>query len=578
MLRRLTSIITILFVFLFSLFLVPKAFPVRATSYTDIENAISGNGTLDKNLKEFCEKRSGNQMNLETWYSGKCTDDTFSGEGVGFSDIVFLDLAEKVMGKKDPNNTFLDILFKLIIEIKDVVISDTSSQEKQQIYADARTELNRSQSGGVISEVNKGLSFIISNPPASTTTYIAHISNNLKKHQVIPEAYAASSGTGFSTFSGLIPLWTASRNIAYLAIVVFFIVYGFMMMFRVNLGQKTVISVQLAIPKLIVTILMITFSYAIVGLVIDLMWVVIYFFYSFLMSQNILKNSAGGVLPFMAYGNMGVVWSAIVNLVTALPASAIAINQLFIGDNVISTVASSVVGALWFGPIISLILGLAILIAYGKLLWQLLQSLISIVISLITGPIILLGNAFPGSSTIGDWFRNILANASVFPVSMIFLVLSYILMVQPILGICGDLVSLVPGASALGGVGVCENLIGVNPLYNQDNINIPLFEPVLSGSFLASNTNTQRGFAPEAFLGIIGIGLLIMASKYVDIVKGALKVPPFKYGADIGNSFTESSGLLKNWKKNAEERAAKRASAAGSSGGGKTPPPPSKKP
>jgi len=81
MLRRLRPIIAI---FIFALFfaLTPALVKADTTDTSDtlpaLDSAYSQNSGLDKDLQEFCAKRQGNQMNLETWYSGKCTDDTFS--------------------------------------------------------------------------------------------------------------------------------------------------------------------------------------------------------------------------------------------------------------------------------------------------------------------------------------------------------------------------------------------------------------------------------------------------------------------------------------------------------------------
>ena len=52
---------------------------------------------------------------------------------------------------------------------------------------------------------------------------------------------------------------------------------------------------------------------------------------------------------------------------------------------------------------------------------------------------------------------------------------------------------------------------------------------------LASKLNFM-GNAPDAMLALFGVALLLMASKYVDIVRDALKVPPFKYGAALGEA------------------------------------------
>ena len=64
-------------------------------------------------------------------------------------------------------------------------------------------------------------------------------------------------------------LWSISRNIAYLFLVVVMIVIGFMIMFRKSLPGQVVVSFGNAIPKVVVTLVLITFSFAIVGLMLD---------------------------------------------------------------------------------------------------------------------------------------------------------------------------------------------------------------------------------------------------------------------------------------------------------------------
>jgi len=52
------------------------------------------------------------------------------------------------------------------------------------------------------------------------------------------------------------------------------------------------------------------------------------------------------------------------------------------------------------------------------------------------------------------------------------------------------------------------------------------------GTGLGANVNSA------SILAVIGFFILLMASKYVDMVKDALKVPPFKYGTAIGEALT----------------------------------------
>ncbi|PIZ24297.1 hypothetical protein COY48_03685, partial [Candidatus Collierbacteria bacterium CG_4_10_14_0_8_um_filter_43_86] len=80
---RLQKSLSLIFLAVFitvSLVIVPQSHAA-----TDLFN-IPGVKTMQDYGKEFCDKRSGDLMNLETWYSGKCAPevDTLSGDGVGF--------------------------------------------------------------------------------------------------------------------------------------------------------------------------------------------------------------------------------------------------------------------------------------------------------------------------------------------------------------------------------------------------------------------------------------------------------------------------------------------------------------
>lgn len=582
MLRRLASIFTIIsFVFL-SLFFAPKSFGATDTCgnnygcVTRTTSACINNGgeeasctnsagnegncclptapiptpttvptnpaddlqsDIDGMLQDFCAKRSGDQMNLETWYSGKCQDDSMSGDGVGFSDIIILDFAERIMGRRTPEVS-PDVKYQELYRQFRDLNTDVSMTPEQKDLAlnEARTNFFVSQGNTFTTQVGKLMSYLVNTHPASTPSYIAYVKDNLVKNRIISPALAASptvQGAGFSTMSPFIPLWKVTRNFAYTLLVIVFIAYGFMMMFRVNLGQKTVISVQLAIPKLIVTFLIITFSYAIVGLILDLMWVVIWFVFYYLHSNNLI--ALGNPFVWASSGRGGMVFSWLWNSIVASAASPGIVSSILIGGP--SLIGSAVGGVLAFvagGWVIAIIIAIAVLISYAKLFGKLITSFVSIIVSLVLAPLILLGNAFPGSTSIGTWFRGILANASVFPVTMILLLFSYILMAQPLVSVCPDTwTNITAGDSSnLGQPGVgslCEIVFGVRNLNPGGFINtMPLITPVLG--------NVGWGFAPDSLMALIGIVLLLMASKYVDIVKDALKVPPFKYGTDITNA------------------------------------------
>jgi|GEM_PF-949495 hypothetical protein len=562
MLRRLSPLFVTISILFLPLFFAPQTLAIDLNPLEELDNAMNADGTLEKSLQDFCEKRTGNQMNLETWYSGKCADDTFSGDAVGFSDIVFLDLGERLAGVKKPGTTFSGTLIKVLENLKSQ--SYSTKEEETIAINSARQELFSNQHSGLVGQTGNLIGSILQTRPASTVSYLAHVNSNLQKHKIIPDSYAAkptatSTGIGFDTFSPFLQIWIAFRNMAYLILVIFFIVYGFMMMFRVNLGQKTVISIQLAIPKLIITLLIITFSYAIVGLIYDFMWVAIYFIFSYLGSQHLIAYrttflSSVWRPAYIASGNAisGIMGSFVLNAIYSGPAAIFGVLNLIFGGvgASVGLVAGYFVG---ISTLINIIILIAVGISYVKLLFKLVSSFISVVISLITGPLVLLGNAFPGSTAIGTWIRGIVANLSVFPVTMILLLFSYMLMVQPVLSICetgGDIVrNFFGNPQGADSFTACEVIFGVKSLVNIGEANMGGI-PILAPTPLNIAPGLIGGFNARGLFALMGIGLLLMSAKYVDMVKDALKVPPFKYGTAIGEALKYGANINDIWAKN----------------------------
>ena len=126
--------------------------------------------------------------------------------------------------------------------------------------------------GGAVQSVGHAMAYVISHPPASSGVYIADL---LKNSPVIPQAYA--QGIGFSSLSPVLPIWKVFRDLSYSFFAMIFVVIGFMIMFRQKISGQAQATITSVLPNLVVTLIIITFSYAIAGLLIDLMYLVIYF-------------------------------------------------------------------------------------------------------------------------------------------------------------------------------------------------------------------------------------------------------------------------------------------------------------
>lgn len=125
--------------------------------------------------------------------------------------------------------------------------------------------------GSLLGMLNGSISMMFT-PVAGSQEYIKYVASNFG---IVKPAIAAPS-TGFEGLSPVLELWKATRDIAYYVLIVAFIFIGIGVMLRIHIDPRTVMTVQNQIPRVIICIILITFSYALAGLLIDLMWSVTY--------------------------------------------------------------------------------------------------------------------------------------------------------------------------------------------------------------------------------------------------------------------------------------------------------------
>lgn len=289
-----------------------------------------------------------------------------------------------------------------------------------------------------IQSMGNAVASLISNPPASAQVWLADMMQN---SPFVPQAYA--QGIGFKSLSPILPIWKAFRDLSYVFFVVAFMVVGFLIMFRQKMGGQAAVTLTSALPNLIITLLMITFSYAIAGLVIDIMYLVIY------LIIGVLKNTNPPLLP--AVLDRAGIWGDKISLEDIALSNNIFSNglQLVFGGNVNSPTANAAkaVGAIVAGFFTSadsdgsvtkaiggiigggvnvlayLIFAVAIFFAVTKTFFQLLMSYVMFLLSVIFSPFTLMVGAFTGKTDYENWFKNLLASLAPFPVviTMIFL-------------------------------------------------------------------------------------------------------------------------------------------------------------
>lgn len=249
---------------------------------------------------------------------------------------------------------------------------------------------------GVLGDINSGIVALYT-PPASARTYVADLMESAK---IVPEAQA--QGLGFSALDPILETWKAFRNLAYLFFVVIFLIIGFMIMFRTKVGQAA-ITAQQAIPSVIVAMLAVTFSYAIAGFMIDLMYVIMYVVAGYF-------NEGSDIITRNIFGLIGLIFSGTSGTQMAIKSFMDdALNISFVGQ-----------ALTWLSSLVAtMIVGLAILFATFKIFFELVKSYVSVLIQIIFSPIILMLGAFPGKNSFVKWIKNLAGNLILWPIVLL---------------------------------------------------------------------------------------------------------------------------------------------------------------
>lgn len=338
------------------------------------------------------------------------------------------------------------IIGQQCVEYLQKVITD-AGQKAPTLYA-----FDKVPGGGAVGAAQGFMLAMYSAPPARGTEYLASIGQNFG---LTKPTYAQTGviGSGNQVISPVFALWQAVRNLAYTAMIIIFVIVGFMIMFRRRLNPQTVVSIQLALPRLVVGLIMITFSYFISSLIIDIGFAGAQLVGFFFLSNQISSANANDILnrqnvitifssfigfngPFDFAGYAGNVISNLRGMAGTLVVGtagilgcieggltghAIGSSVPFIGSafgTVGGCAAGSAAATSGLGVIISTILYVVLLIALLAAMFSTLMSLITnyvqIVIYTILSPLQFLMAALPGGST-DMWFRNMLANVLPFP-------------------------------------------------------------------------------------------------------------------------------------------------------------------
>jgi hypothetical protein len=350
---------------------------------------------------------------------------------------------------------------------------------------------------------------ILSLHPASGIEYVADTASRLK---IIPSAYA--QGVGFKGLQPALKAWKVTRNMTYALSILAVIIMSFMIMFRVKISPQVVITVQSALPKIIIALLLITFSYAIAGFIIDISYLLLGIIAALITTSGVGISSLGIIDFFntLVMGS-GLFWSLILTQLLYLLLFGVA--GLLVGAAatagtggfaLVPTLISGGIGAILF-----LLLIIMMIFASVKILWLLIKTIINILLLIIAAPLMILAGTFSSGIGFGAWLRQLVANVAVFPVVRIMLFLAHYFF----WGMRAESETILTKWSAV-------NPLGIIPSGGETTI-LPGYLPFDVGTGL---------------LGwVLSFGIFFLTPKIGDIIKSMIEGKPFAYGTAIGEAF-----------------------------------------
>lgn len=304
---------------------------------------------------------------------------------------------------------------------------------------------------GALGFAFKGIALAFA-PPLSSTEYLADVGSNLG---IIKDANAQSvRGSGNSIVLPVRRLWSIMRNFSYLMFTFIFVFIGIMIMFRRKLNPQTVVSLQSALPGLIISLALITVSYLIAAGLVDLTFILIpivaVVFQQagdnvFMCTNSVFQGTAfacqgnGNLVEFTRHANFFSFLETWIKsqgiyafvfppapppTIDPFPSNPLDIPGYltkFLSpwfQDFFGTLIKTILELLKHGVnlLVGIIVIIALLFQILKLFLILVRSYITILVMTFMGPMMILFSAIPGKGgALTFWWKNILANALIFP-------------------------------------------------------------------------------------------------------------------------------------------------------------------
>src|SRR4030042_3407346 len=164
----------------------------------------------------------------------------------------------------------------------------------------AHPETNQATAGkGALAGMGNMVAMLYRAEPVPGVQFFAH---EIRKFNPVQPTFAQEPAPiGEIGYDALLPvqkLWRVFRNASYVGFVIVFVIIGFMIMFRAHISPQAVATIQDSIPRLVVALILVTFSYAIAGLMVDLMFVFLNIVLNLLSASGLITLAKANEIAF----------------------------------------------------------------------------------------------------------------------------------------------------------------------------------------------------------------------------------------------------------------------------------------
>jgi len=297
---------------------------------------------------------------------------------------------------------------------------------------------------GALGAMGLGMKQMYDTPPIKPVDYLATI------HPITP-AFAVSQCTvvgnpptntcGIFTDT-IILFWTAARNLAYILFVIVLVAIGLMMLFRSKLDPRTTVTVTAAIPGVIAALILITFSLAIAGFMINigqaLQEVV----------KNILLNPVLTAQPLL--NQPGVLTTPSPDNQVGLSVTDIWARFLtpFKGNGYVSLGSGLGSGVVSF--FVTFVVAIFTFIVAIQVFFMLFMRYLNLIVKPIYAPIAFLFGAIPGRGGVTvNWFKGYIIDILVFPLTLLLLNMAMAIRISGEIGKNGDPFGIIAGGAGV---------------------------------------------------------------------------------------------------------------------------------